>query len=542
MSSGTRPMTWTDAPSAPAGGLPWLPRGVVRLGIGSRVALWNRATGRHFTLPTSLEAQLSRWTPAAAPPLALRAVVARLRDLGLVEPLAEDQLTALRPCRSALTLLLPARPALWHPVPGARTAGGFAYAALTLTDAERALWQAFNGSRTVRQVGATVGVPASDVLAFLARLTHEGVQAAQLRAHPPRPQDAALGRILAPERPRHARTADQHGASGETTLGAWHQRIDRPSRHFDDREITAAHVFARCHAALGGRPYGARLLEVFRERGLLPGADGAVVEVGAGDGELGRDFYAAWGPRPPDAGPALRVDASPALLALQAARQPHTRGLHGDASALPLPADSVDLLFSNEVLADLTAVPVAALGGDAEASRAAAARMARYGLAAPPAGSFVNLGAWTFVEEIARVLRPGGVAWLSEFGARDEVPTETAQLDHPEVSIHFGHLEAVGVALGLEVSVERLDRFLGADLQARWLRRAHFDALRALADARGQHLEARAWTAATVPTAEPVEGLLDGPVAQDGPGPVLTRFLCVTLRKPAASGAAHRGS
>ena len=144
----------------------------------------------------------------------------------------------------------------------------------------------------------------------------------------------------------------------------------------------------------------------------------------------------------------------------------------------------------------------------------------------------MNLGAWQFLEEVARVLRPGGAAWLSEFGALDEVPTETTHLDHPEVSVRFRPLVALAEKLGLQAETTRLDHFLGADLQARWLRRAHFDALRALWKAHGQRLAARAWTADTVPTPETVEGLSDAPLSQNGPGPVLTRFVCLLLRRP----------
>ena len=39
-----------------------------------------------------------------------------------------------------------------------------------------------------------------------------------------------------------------------------------------------------------------------------------------------------------------------------------------------------------------------------------------YGIEPFPSRAWINVGAWRFVAEIARVLRPGGAAWLSEFG------------------------------------------------------------------------------------------------------------------------------
>jgi SAM-dependent methyltransferase len=256
-----------------------------------------------------------------------------------------------------------------------------------------------------------------------------------------------------------------------------------------------------------------------------------VLEIGGGDGELGAAFWSAAAAAGRPTGRALRLDASPALLALQATLQPHTVGTLGDATQLPYPDGSVDLVLCNEVMADLMAAPwgPGASGGPAQA---VAERVAQYGLSPLPPGALHNLGAWQLVEEVGRVLAPGGAAFLSEFGALDEVPTETTQLDHPEVSIHFGHLQQVAAGCGLAAEVVSLADLLGADLAARWLSRPSWDAARALSAAAGVHLPARAWTAATLTLPERVERLADAPVSSDGPGPVLTRFLALLLRRP----------
>ena len=78
----------------------------------------------------------------------------------------------------------------------------------------------------------------------------------------------------------------------------------------------------------------------------------------------------------------------------------------------------------------------------------------------------------------------------------------------------------------------RLDHLLGANLTATWLSRPSTLALRALCARSGMHLEARAWTVASAPRPVAVEGLVEVPITRDGPGPVITRFQALLLRKP----------
>ena len=135
-------------------------------------------------------------------------------------------------------------------------------------------------------------------------------------------------------------------------------------------------------------------------------------------------------------------------------------------------------------------------------------------------------------EELARVMAPGGVAVLTEFGGIDEIPRETEQLDHPEVSIHFGHLCAVSRALGLSARCVPLADFLRADLSQSWLSRHSHEALRARMRAEGRHLAARAWTPQNLSLPWPVEGLEWVPLSDEGPGPLMTRFIALVLVKP----------
>jgi SAM-dependent methyltransferase len=366
------------------------------------------------------------------------------------------------PCRSRLVLTLPERSSLWYPLPLQRTAGGHAYAELVLRPAEMALWQACDGRSRVELPDA-----------LRRRLCALEVQALQCRPTAARPREPSLERLCAPQRPPNTRAHD--------SLAAYHAAID-PHRHFDEVETTIAHCFATPHPALGDEAFGSRL------RRLL--GEGRVLEVGCGTGELARD----WGPCPDY----TRLDLSPGLLAAQGVVAPWTRGVLGDAMDLPFEDASFDVVVCNEVVADM---PCTRVGG-----------------------RLVNTGAFKAVQEIARVLAPGGQAWVSEFGSEDELPEETVQLDHPEVSIHFGELREAALQAGVQADIVPMAEALQADTSARWLARPCFEALRAL----WPELPSRA-VLPSLP--EPVQGLWTVPVTQAGPGPAMARFQVLRLRR-----------
>jgi SAM-dependent methyltransferase len=507
---------------------------VRRLRRGDRVVLWHQRTGRHVALSEEILTELERWTAGLPPPPMLRAVASRLEAMGMLCESPAPRLPQRYPARSRRVLLLPAVPALWLPLPTVRTPGGYAYAERALSAAEVALWRACNGSRTVEAVAEVAGTTVAAALAFFGELTDADIQALQLRDRPARVRDPGLLHLVSADRPANTRLAHQHGPGGETTLARWHRHdITDGERHFDDRETTVAHAFALPHPGFSGEPYGARLHRALDEGGLLPEEDGLTLEIGPGDGELGAAWLerAARVGRP--SGELVRLDASPELLATQRTRMPGTREILGSATAIPLPAGSVRLVLCNEVIADLTAAPHDAQAPDPPEGEAAevARRLDAYRIPPLPGRCAYNLGAWRLVEELARVLAAGGVAVLTEFGGLDEIPRETEQLDHPEVSIHFGHLCAVARALGLSARCLPLDELLRVDLTQTWLSRHSYEALRARMRAEGQHLAARAWTPQTLSLPWPAEGLEWVPLSDEGPGPLITRFMALVLIK-----------
>lgn len=461
-----------------------------------RLVLWQRKTGRSLVIEESaLEA------PSAP-------LLRRLRELHLLAP--PLGLGALVPVRSRWPLLFPDSGELWVPRPLRRGPGGVPFTALALTEPQMTAWRQCNGARTVAQISQRSGLGLSALFEFFGQLTSIEVQALQLRDGPTPAHDPGPDRLLMPPRPAFPRPRDPAG----TDTAEWHRGVLVPEGHFDDVETTLAHAFALPHPALGGQRYGERLGEVLAREGWLPKAC-TLLEVGPGTGELGAALHAAhpslrW----------LRLDLAPGLLSGQEQVHPDSRSIAGDALAMPIEDASVGFVLCNEVIADLPT--------SVDPGRFAA-------LFSPePGQTLFNLGAFRFLEELRRVLRPGGAAFVSEFGGPDELPTETAQLDHPEVSIHFGQLAAVARGLGLSATLVSIADWMGFDLRSRWLARSCYEGLRARLRAEGRSLEARAWTLDSLQVPWPVEGLREVPIFEDGPGPVPTRFFALLIRREQA--------
>ncbi len=220
-------------------------------------------------------------------------------------------------------------------------------------------------------------------------------------------------------------------------------RVDADWR-FDRVETTISHLLREAHPALGGRAYGPALLDGLDQRGVGPGEAGAVWEIGGGAGWVGATCQ--------EARPDLRwvgIDLSRAALAAQRER---VRGGHmrADCRRLPLRDGAVEgLLLANEVIADL------------------------------PADGGRNTGAVEFVQEVARVLAPGGRgrAAIIEFGSPDaEAVVEgvpmwggdlTGRGDHTEWSIRFADLVEVAKGAGLQAQCVPLFDLLDVDRTVR---------------------------------------------------------------------------
>ncbi|MFO0579496.1 MAG: SAM-dependent methyltransferase [Polyangia bacterium] len=300
-------------------------------------------------------------------------------------------------------------------------------------------------------------------------------------------------------------------------------------RQFRETETTLSHLLRVPHPLLGGATYAQRLTDALITEGLLrePGADEAlsILEIGAGLGHLAEGVLSRLRERHPKRFAAVRytiLDLSPALRAAQARRLAEASlldkvtWLGANAEHLELPEASFDLVLSNEVIGDLTNVKLSRelLGLDDEHSPAesyaewsaetterlgATGRVLRaysIDLSDSPAEFFFNVGSVELLERIARALRPGGGAFLSEYGERSRYPIAGTHLDHLEFSIHFAPLMQVAERLGLEASLQSVQELIGLDRSALTLAttRTYFSSLRAMLAAAGRELDKIAYT------------------------------------------------
>ncbi len=277
---------------------------------------------------------------------------------------------------------------------------------------------------------------------------------------------------------------------------------------FDVKETTLSHAFRIPHPALGGRTYGAALARSLVERDVLPDAPSSTfraAEVGGGTGFFAKAFLDGLALRAPRLFNRLRysiVDLSPALRASQRERTAvHSDKISlvgGDAEALPFADASLDFIVSNEVIADLRVSPVRRQDVTTDEGGPGAEAVRKYDLAwdHAPGLFFVNLGAFHFVEECARVLKPGGTAVMTEYGSHSEFPEQSTHLDHAEFSIQFGHLKQVAAKLNLETSLEYLPALLNLDESVKVLEttQSFFETLRAFLRSREIRLEKLAYT------------------------------------------------
>jgi SAM-dependent methyltransferase len=346
-----------------------------------------------------------------------------------------------------------------------------------------------------------------------------------------------------------------------TDVRSYHKlEIESADEQFEVKETTLSHALRVAHPALTDRPYGVALAHALLARDVLPESDAErigtsfqAVEVGGGTGFVAGALLDGLALRAPRLFNRLRysiVDLAPALSAAQRENTERHAGkvrfLGGDAERLPLADGSVDFLISNEVIADLPVMPVRRVdveGTSGEDGGPGAQAARKYEISIDDAqGLFlVNLGAFRFLEEIARVLAPGGTAILTEYGEQDRYPEESTHLDHAEFSIHFGHLQTVASRLGLEPSLESVPTLIGLEdgVEVLHTTQSFFETLRAFLSRGGVRLQKIGYTRAMFDellgdkfARSNLKGVTFGPVGERVLGLKPYEFKALLLRKP----------
>ncbi len=360
------------------------------------------------------------------------------------------------------------------------------------------LWDAFDGTK--RLIEMRHHHDNAKLIALVRRLVHSDVQALKLSMMPwavyaKRP---ALAPAYLSSTMPYARWEPGTPVPGPVALADYHREgITDAEAQFEHQETTLSHLLRDPHPALRGRTYGGALVDALLARGAIPAGRVRVLEIGAGLGYVARDAIA----RLREAGREVAytiVELSPALAAMQRARLgDDATWIEGDVLAASLPDAAFDLVLANEMAGDLPALQVtrADLGLGPEDGVADRAKLRALGAGAAvgaelgvvvddaPDPAYLQTGAWELVARIARWLAPGGTAVVTEFGDVARWPRLSTQLDHPELSTHFGQLLQIARGAGLEGKVEFVIDLLDFDRAQQGLAttRSHFRALRALA-------------------------------------------------------------
>ena len=467
------------------------------------VFLWNPLIGRGMQI---YEQSLSTISPHPA-------LLQRYKEIGFFEEI--PNIHELIPHRSRWSILV--EQTLWHPIPSRRTSGGYTYQSIELSAEQTLLWKNIDGVRSVTKLSQELGwTPTHTHSLLLPLCTHE-VQAIQLRSKGLGKSHQALLQLFSPPVPQNIRDKHMYDQYGGTDLSRFHDEgINNAKRHFDDVEITLAHALEIPHPSLGMQSFGAKLARsLCYKTKILPHT---ILELGPGTGALAQGWYTVHTPQR-----YIRMDASPTLLKAQQERLPHTEEICAHAPHIPLPAESIDLFLSNEVIADLSAASI----DDPEAQK----WISQNNITLEPQQNWINLGAWKLIHSVWNVLQKGGMAYISEFGDHNEIPTEAIHLNHPEVSIHFGQLREVAEKCGFETELISLPQLLQMDMQQKWMAKHSYSALRAYLHTQNQEIEARAYSPESFPL-QKIDGLEWVSMYEPGPAPLPERILSLLLWKP----------
>jgi SAM-dependent methyltransferase len=143
-------------------------------------------------------------------------------------------------------------------------------------------------------------------------------------------------------------------------------------------------------------------------------------------------------------------------------------GAHANGEYLPFKDNSVDLIIDNENMADMTPVrltrkEVTEGKGSTEQHQEALDWIRRLRLPLGtdlPEEMIFNLGPMRFAAEVWRVLKPGGRAFLTEFGIEEGWPAAVKLPHHTEYEVQYSHLRQAVRWLGFQERYFPLPQFL----------------------------------------------------------------------------------
>lgn len=362
---------------------------------------------------------------------------------------------------------------------------------ITLKGTAKELWDLCNGNNTVHQLiayfsektGGNYKDTKQDIFEKMTEWTSLDAQILKLLPQSLLTYDTVPPHIISPapfipllkvSAPKQARDTRRYHIC----------EIEEGYHQFERVESTLAHIYRVPHPLLGGKTYGEAFLIRLLE--LKPIEKGSrILEIGGGHGDVSKEILVKLKETKPEIFSTLAYilyDLSPQLIKSQRRLHKeagvHVEHIHGDAEFLALEDDSIDIIFSNEVIADfltpeLTLKEVKKLPD-------------KYGipinqdfldtLKDAPKRFRLNLGAFLLLKEIQRVLKPGGIAVITEYGDPDRLPFLAEHLDHAEYTIHFGQMVTIAKELGLKVRLSDALKFLDFQLDVELITHPSFQA------------------------------------------------------------------
>lgn len=395
---------------------------------------------------------------------------------------------------------------------------------LTLSARETAIWKACDGEHTLDEIAQEFDRDA--VRDVVVKLVHHDVQALKLSGVKMSFYTGGKMHMKPPYLTSTMPYASYDPKKDELPPGAesyfspegyYRTGIEDADAQFDHLETTLSHLLRRPHAALRNRTYGQALTEALIERGAVKEGAIKVLEVGGGLGFVARAVVEALQAHGREVTYHI-VELSPTLAAAQRERCPGLPvTVHmGDCLTVDYPASDYDLVIANEMIGDLLSVKLTheQLGmGEGEIDDAKWEQgLADAGVAGElikkytvPIGDapdpfYLNIGAWQLLERLKTVMAPGATAVVTEYGEMVRYPKLSTHLDHPELSIHFGHLMIVAREMGFEADfafvIDLLD--MNRELKGMATTRSYFRALTAALADRGVVLEKIGYTKSTL--------------------------------------------
>ena len=268
----------------------------------------------------------------------------------------------------------------------------------------------------------------------------------------------------------------QEGFEGEAHLEDFHHHelteTIEDDGHFDVIETTVSHLFREPNETLNGLTYGRVLMRQLRQLGWFNPRPKVILEVGGGLGYLARELGKDLLPFEKQSITYLSLDITQPFLKLQVSRAKaggwNCAGTRANGEALPLADNSVDLVIDNENMADMTPVKLTKKElteekGDTGQHQEALDWIRRLRLPIetnPPDDVIFNLGPIRFVAELWRVLKPGGHAFLTEFGIEEGWPAPVKLPGHTEYEVQYSHLRQAVRWLGFQERYLSLPQFL----------------------------------------------------------------------------------